>query len=151
LIRVSLDSFLAESSQVTLGNNTTHMLLVSCFLLTLAGLLLNATTRNFSSNAGLSSLKALSFNKLGIANFLIFLGLKLDYGKFTFFEDFHTCLFKSLLNEDIEHRFNFLVEVEKLVVTIVNLGTFATFFGGHTRLEQRHWRAIKIKFCSDAD
>lgn len=121
LVRQILESFVAERFQVTLRNHAAHMLLMSSTSLVLASLLLNATTRNFRVDAGFGSFESLGFNKLGITNLLEFLGLGLDNVEFFLFEYLHTCLFESLLNENVKHGFNFLVKVEKFVVSIENL------------------------------
>lgn len=121
LVRQSLESFGAKGFEVALRNHAADVLLVSSTALALASLLLNTATRNFSVDAGFCSFKSLGFNKLGIANLLEFLGLGLDYAEFFFFEHFHAGLFESLLNKNVEHGFNFLVEVEKFVVSIENL------------------------------
>lgn len=99
----------------------------------------------------LSSFVALGLDQLCVSNLLVLLRLLLNYGELVFFKNFHARLVKSLLDKNIEHGLNFLVEIKKFVIAIVDLGRFTVFLGGHTRLEKWDWGSVEVELCGDTN
>jgi len=67
-----------------------------------------------------------------------------------FFDHFHSCLLKSLETEDVKHRFDLSIEVEKLGISVIDLSGLAVLLCWHLWLEEGHRGSIKIEFSSDA-
>ena len=117
----------------------------------LSSLLLNASSRNLYGDSCLLSFKTLSLNKLGISYRQVVLILSSNYSKLILFEYFHLCLIEGLLNQDVEHGFDFCVEIKKLVVAIIDLSRFAKILWGHSWLEQRHGWSIQVELSCNSD
>ena len=120
------------------------------FLLLLPCLILQLSPLSFFLASQLSCLVPLCHYKLSVDNFLVFFLLTLYYCLFGFFQNFHPCLLECFLAENVEHWFNFLIEIEKLFVTLVYLGCLAVLFLRHLGLKQGYGRPIKIKFSSNS-
>ena len=117
----------------------------------LASLLLDGPSRDLRGDSCLFCLKTLSFVKLSISYCEVFLILSSNYSKLILFEYFHLCLIEGLLNQDVEHRFDFCVEIKKLVVAIIDLSRFAKILWGHSWLEQRHGWSIQVELSCNSD
>jgi len=59
-------------------------------------------------------------------------------------------LLEGTLAQDIEHRLDFLVEIEQLWISIIDLGALAAVLGRHARLEKWHWRPVQVELGEDA-
>ena len=67
-----------------------------------------------------------------------------------FFNHLHSCLLESLETEDVKHRFDLSIEVEKLGISVIDLSGLAVLLCWHLWLEEGHRGSIEIELCSDA-
>lgn len=102
----------AEAFKVLFGDDSRNVLAMSSDSLGLSCLLLDTTSRYFSGDSSLSSLIPLSLNEFSIADFLVFFTLSLDDSQLVLLKHFHLSLFKSFLNQYIEHWFDLSIEVK---------------------------------------
>jgi len=140
----------SKSRHPLLSKHTSINLFMCRFLLLLPCLILQLSSLSFFLASQLSCLVPLCHYKLSVDNFLVFFLLTLYYCLFGFFQNFHPCLLECFLAENVEHWFNFLIEIEKLFVTLVYLGCLAVLFLRHLGLEQGYWRPIKVKLSCNS-
>lgn len=111
----------------------------------LSSLVLSLTSLSLLLASLLSSSIPLSDNELSIDTLFIFFLLTFDSIDFVLLLDLHLGLFKGLGAKNVEHRFNFGVEIKQIWVTLLNLSFFAVTRFGHFRMEHGYWRPVHIE------
>ena len=89
--------------------------------------------------------------QLSVTNLREFVSLLLYDAEFLFLKHFKSGLIKSFANQNVKHSFSFLVKVEQLVVTIIDLLFFAALLRRLLRVKKQVWRPIHIKISRELE
>lgn len=110
-----------QANEVLFGQLSGNKFLMGSTPLGFPRLLLDTSATDFGGNSGFVSFKSLSLDQFGVADLFVLLLLDTLIVELVLLKHLHAGLLEGLLAEHVEHRFNFLVEVEKLVVAVINL------------------------------
>ena len=140
-------SALTKPNEVLFGENTARMLLMSKLALRLASLLLNFSSFDFFLDTLFSGFKPLGLNELRIPNLLVFFLLDFHNSELFFHEHLHLCLLKCSQAENVQHWFDFCVEVkDENSFGITDLSSFTVILMWHLWLEQGDGWSVQVKF-----
>jgi hypothetical protein len=137
-----IQSNISNTIQVILSKRSSIDLLMRHLLLFLSCLVLDVSSLSFFFTSLFSSFISLSNNQLSVDNFFVFFLLIFHYSKFGLLKNFHPSLFKNLTAHNIEHWFNFFVEIEQLMILWIDLCSLAILLCWHFWLKEWHWRPI---------
>jgi hypothetical protein len=146
-----LDGLLSDSSKVVLSEVSCSDLLMGTLLLLLPLFVLNISSLNFLSVSLLCGLVSLSYDEFSVHNFIILFLLGFYNVELSLFKNLHTGLFKSLVDQNIQHRLNFRIEIKQFFIALNNLSGFAVLLCWHPWLEEWYRRSIEVEFSGDTN